>query len=383
MSPVRIIVSGMLSADLHQGGAAWAVLQYAIGLRELGHDVFVVEPIAEASWRPSGAVLERSIQAQAFRDIAARFDFEGRATLLSELSRQTAGARYASLREFAAHADVLLNVSGMLTDPVLLETIPSRVYLDLDPAFNQLWHAAEGLDMRFDGHTHFATVGQAIGRNDCAVPACDREWLPTVPPVVLSHWPAMPLPAANRGWTTVANWRAYGSITAGGVHYGQKAHSLRQMIDLPNRVDERFQLALSIHGDEARDLEALRTHRWQLVDPADAAGTPDRYRHFIQTSLAEIGIAKSGYVASRCGWFSDRSVCYLASGRPVVAQDTGFARYLPTGEGLLAFSTAEDAAASIASIRDDYPRHSRRAREIAADCFRSDLVLDRLLARVA
>ena len=381
-SPVRILVSGMIAADPHQGGATWAVLQYVLGLRRLGYDVYLVEPVTPASFRPSGSSFGATRNAAYFRAVAARFGLADRAALLQQGTNLTVGLSYAALVEAARDCELLINVSGMLTDERLLEGIPRRVYLDLDPAFVQLWDAVERIDMRLEGHTHFVTVGQAIGSAGCDIPTCGRAWIPTVQPVVLPEWPALPgNPAAD--WTTVGNWRGYGSIQYRGTLYGQKAHSLRQLIDLPARTRERVCLALSIDRGEVKDLEAIRNHGWHLVDPAAAAGTPDRYRGFIHRSKGELGIAKSGYVESQCGWFSDRSVCYLASGRPVVAQETGFSRFLPTGEGLFAFETSDAALRAIDAINGDYRRHCRRARELAEACFGAEHVLGRLLERVA
>ena len=375
---MKFIVSGMIAGDPHQGGASWAVLQYVLGLRQLGHDVHFVEPVRAAG------VLDNSPTARCFHDVVSRFDLRERAALLHEPSRTTVGVAYSRLRSMAADCDALFNISGMLTDPALLERIPCRVYLDLDPAFNQLWHACEGIDMRFDAHTHFVTVGQALGTPACTVPTCGRAWIPTLPPVVLSEWPRQqPELRADAAWTTVANWRGYGSIDRDGVLYGQKAHSLRRFLELPRMTREPMRLALAIDPGETSDVAALDAHGWPLADPRQVAGTPDDYRAFIQRSKGEIGFAKSGYVESRCGWFSDRSVCYLASGRPVVAQDTGFSQYLPTGEGLLAFDDARGAAAAMEHVAADYSRHSRRARDIAETHFGSDRVLPQLLDRVA
>jgi hypothetical protein len=378
---LRVFVSGMIAGDPHQGGATWAVLQYVLGLRGLGHDVYLVEPIASTSVRPAGASLPASINAGYFHEVAVRFDLTARAALLQRGMRQTVGVAYADLVKMAQRSDLLINISGMLTDPALFEAIPRRLYLDLDPAFNQLWHAVEGLDVRLDGHTHFATVGTLVGRPGCDVPTCGRTWLPTVPPIVLSEWPMSPGDTAAP-WTTVGNWRGYGSITANGVHYGQKAHSFRRFMALPQRTRARLRPALAIHPAEVNDLAALRDHAWELVDPVVVAGTPDAYREFIRGSKGELAIAKSGYVQSRCGWFSDRSVCYLASGRPVVAQDTGFRHSLPTGEGLFAFDTLDEAVDGIERASADYGRHSRRAREIAECHFEAAGVLGRLLEQV-
>jgi hypothetical protein len=182
--------------------------------------------------------------------------------------------------------------------------------------------------------------------------------------------------------TTIGNWRGYGSIEYKNVFYGQKAHALRKFIALPTLTEENFILALAIDPAESRDLAALASHGWHLLDPREVAHTPASYRAFIQSSKAEFGIAKSGYVTSHCGWFSDRSVCYLASGRPVIAQETGFSRFLPTGEGLFAFETTDQVLSGIDALRKDYARQVRAARAIAEDHFDSNKVLTRLLQRI-
>jgi hypothetical protein len=308
-------------------------------------------------------------------------------------TRQTVGLSYDEVRRAADQADLLINVSGMLTEEDLIDRIPLRVYLDLDPAFIQLWHATQGIDMHFAGHHRFVTIGQAIGQPTCAVPGCGLSWITTPQPVVLAHWPVAG-PITHDGLTTVGNWRGYGSIEHEGTFYGQKVHSLRQFIDLPTRTRTQFLVALAIHPGEVKDMAALARNGWHLLDPALVAGTPALYEQFIQGSKAEFGIAKSGYVASRCGWFSDRSICYrcgwfsdrsicyLASGRPVLAQETGFSRFLPTGKGLFAFTTMEDALTAIESLNSDYAGHARAARLIAEEYFDSDRVLSRLLDQI-
>jgi hypothetical protein len=378
---LTILLSGMVAGAPHQGGATWAVLQYLLGFRRLGHDAYLIEPVRPVSLRPDGVGLAESDNAAYFRRVVAEFGLEGHAALLLADTQETVGLSYGELLGVARRTDVLVNVSGMLADAELTGPVPVRVYLDLDPAFVQLWHAAEGIDMRFDGHTHFATVGQALGRPGCDVPTCGRSWLPTLPPVALDHWPVASA-VVHDGLTTVANWRGYGSVEHRGVFYGQKAHSIRRFIDLPTRTREQFLPALAIHPGEARDLEALATNGWELLDPAAVAGTPADYRQFVRGSKAEFGVAKSGYVESRCGWFSDRSTCYLASGRPVIAQETGFSRVLPTGEGLFAFETTDDVLAAVDALNADYPHHAAAARALAEEYFDSDKVLPRLLRAV-
>jgi hypothetical protein len=381
MPKLTIVVSGMIAGDTHQGGASWAVLQYLLGFRRLGHEVYFVEPLRPEVLEAASAPLETSGNAAYFREVTGAFGLEGRAALLVAGSQETVGVDYRDIVQIGRRADVLVNISGLLADEELIGDIPVRVFLDLDPAFTQLWHAVEGIDMGFDRHTHFVTVGLSVGRPECSVPTSGLPWITTLQPVVLGCWPAGGK-ISHDALTTVGNWRGYGSIQHDGVFYGQKAHSLRELMDLPTLTTEPFLLALAIHPDERRDLSALAAHGWTLVDPPRVAGTPATYRRFLQRSKAEFGIAKSGYVVSRCGWFSDRSVCYLASGRPVIAQDTGFSRFLPTGEGLFAFETSDDVLGAIETLRDDYPRQARVARSIAREHFDSDRVLRRLLNHV-
>ena len=375
---LTILLSGRIAAVPYQGGATWAVLQYLLGFKRLGHDVYFVEPVGEAALRPADTSLARSTNAAYFGRVMAEFGLEGTSALLLAGTRQTVGLPYDRLHEIARRADVLVNISGLLADEALTENIPLRAYLDLDPAFTQLWQAVEGINMRFADHNHFVTVGQAIGQPGCDVPTCGLEWITTSQPVVLERWSAA-RHITHDALTTIANWRGYGSIEHGGALYGQKAHSLRQFFSLPTLTEEKFVLALAIHPEERKDLAALRDNGWRLTDPARVAHTPASYQRFVQGSKAEFGIAKSGYVAARCGWFSDRSACYLASGRPVIAQETGFGRFLPVGAGLFAFQTIEEVLASLEALNGDYDRHARAARAVAEEYFDSDRVLNRLL----
>lgn len=378
---LTILMSGMMAGDPYQGGATWAVLQYLLGFRRLGHEVFFVEPVKAAALQPPGVPLEGSSNALSFLRVAREFGLEGKAALVLAETRHTFGLAYEQLRQAAAGADVLINISGVLADDDLTGPIPVRVYLDLDPAFNQLWQAAEGIDMHFAGHTHHVTIGLAIGQADCPVPTCGRAWITTRQPVVLEHWPVA-RNIIHDGLTTVGNWRGYGSIDYQGVFYGQKVHSWRQFMSLPGQTAEKLMPALAIHPGESKDIAALAENGWRWLDAAAVAATPAAYRQFIQGSKGEIGIAKSGYALARCGWFSDRSICYLASGRPVIAQETGFSRFLPTGKGLFSFTTCAEAVAAIETMNRDYPGQARAARAMAEEFFDSDKVLAQFLQRI-
>jgi hypothetical protein len=339
---VRILVAGMVATDPHQGGATWAVLQYVRGFEELGHEVWLVDP------GPAGPDARRYF---------AGLRLGPRATL----------GRYDG-----PTPDVLVNISGLLRDEDVLEHVPIRVYVDLDPFFNQAWHA-QGIDVGLERHTHHVTIGRSV-------PATGHEWVHTLPPVVLSSWPVAGEVRLD-AFTTVANLRSYGTVEVDGVRYGQKVHALRTLIDLPQTTPERLALALDAHPDEP-DVAALREHGWELLDPRVAAGTPDRYAEFVRGAKAELGVTKEGYVTSRCGWFSDRSAVYLASGRPVVAHDTGFGESLPVGAGLLAFADTDGARAEIEAVCGDYGRHSRAARAIAEEYLDARIVLARILREV-
>jgi len=376
---LSIIVTGMVAGHPGQGGAAWAVLQYVLGLRALGHEVTLVEPITVPA-EQTDAAFAASDAAAYFRRLVADFGLEGSAALVRSGSRATVGVPHDELARRAGRADILLNISGMLRDPALTEPVPRRVFLDLDPAFNQMWQA-QGIAMGFDRHSHFATIAWNIGQAGCTVPTCGRQWITTPQPVVLDRWPVA-TEIAHDGLTTVAHWRSYGSVTYDGIFYGQKAHAWRELMALPTLTTEKCLPALAIHPEEFRDLAALRDAGWQMLDPAEHCNTPADYRRFVQGSKAELAIAKSGYVLSRCGWFSDRSVCYLASGRPVIAHDTGFRSRLPTGEGLFGFANTDDILAAINAINADYPRHCRAARALAEEYFDSRRVLPTLLEAI-
>ena len=362
---MRILVSGMIAGEPGQGGASWAVLQYLLGLRRLGHEVALAEPV-ERIEPESLAHLDA---------VAAGFGLDRVALVAADGS--SAPLPRDRLKAFAREADLLLNVSGMLADPELLEPVPVRAYLDLDPFFNQHWHL-QGAEMGFAAHTHFVTVATAIGQPGCEVPTLGRDWITTLPPVVLEHWPRAGEPP-TLPFTSVGHWRSYGPIEHEGRRYGLRAHALRELIELPERTAAELSLALAIHPDERADLEALARHGWKLLDPAEVAATPKAYREFVRASAGELGVAKEGYIRSRSGWFSDRSACYLASGRPVVAADTGFGGKLPVGEGLLAFDDVEGAASALDSVLARPAEHAAAARAIAEDLLDSDRVLARLL----
>jgi hypothetical protein len=256
------------------------------------------------------------------------------------------------------------------------------VFVDIDPGFGQMWRDL-GLHDAFRGHTDFVTLGRNIGRPDCTIPTCGLNWVTMSQPVVLEHWPAQP-PRPEGAFTSIGAWRGLnGPIEYKGKTYGLRVHEFRKFVGLPARCPgTRFEMALGIHPGDAKDIALLRENGWSLVEPKTVAGGPEEYRAYIAGSKAEFMVPKQMYVETNSGLLSDRSVYYLASGRPVLARDTGIRHLYPTGEGLLTFSTLEEAAAGVEAINHDYERHCRAAREIAIEYFDSDKVLTRLLGKL-
>lgn len=381
MNRTHVVVAASVAATSQQAGWSWAVLQYLVGFQQLGCRVTFVDVLDARTRAAMPAPLHESPFAAWFLDIVSKYGMSDGAALLAAGSHDTVGLSYRELRDLVRSADVLLNVSGRLRDEELLGDARRAVYLDVDPAFTQLWQHVQGIDMGLAGHHRFVTVGPLIGDGH-VVPSLGQEWIPTLPPVVLSHWPVA-TELVYDALTTVANWRGYGSIEYQGTLFGQKVHTLRALMALPQKTTERFVLALGIDPGETRDVAALADHGWTVIDPVTVTGTLDGYQRFVRGSKAEFGIAKSGYVLSQCGWISDRSVCYLASGRPVIAQDTGFGRLVPTGEGLFRFTAEDDVLRAIDEMNRDYAAHARAARALAEEYFDARRVLARLLERVA
>jgi hypothetical protein len=362
-----VVVAGALANKAGSGGEAWVRMSWVRGLERLGIDVRFVEELAGE--RTDAAAVNW------FADVTTRFGLAGRATLL-HAGEAIVGPSLAELEALAAET-TLVNISGHLQTPTLQKAFRRRVMVDLDPGFTQFWHDQGMAGANVEGHDLYFTIGELIGTRDCPVPTGGIEWHPVRPPVVLEDWSAV-APAGLDRFTTIASWRGpFGPIEHEGRTYGLKVHEFRKFLDLPRRSGEAFEIALDIHPADDKDLEALREHRWQIVDPRSVAGDPDDFRAYVQSSGAEFSVAQGIYVDTQCGWFSDRTTRYLASGKPALVQDTGFSQTLPVGEGLVAFSTLEGTIAGTADIAERYPEHCEAARSLAEDHFDAGRVLAR------
>lgn len=384
MSRGTIVVGGALAQRPGVGGHTWVVLQYVLGLRRLGWDVLLLDrldSLACVDATGQSVPPQDSINLRYATEVIQRFGLEQSYALDYNNGEQFIGVSRQTVFERTRQSALLLNIMGFVTDEEVLARATRRLFLDIDPGYGQMWRAL-GLADVFRGHDVYATIGRRIGDPTCPIPTCGLEWIPTWQPVVLDQWPVVEAPAAL-SFTSIASWRgSYGPIEYGSTVYGLRVHQFRAYVDMPGRTGQRFELALKIHPADVRDLRSLRDHGWELVDPRVVAGDPWSYRTYIQSSPCEFMVAAGMPVQTASGWFSDRSACYLSSGRPVLAQDTGLDGLLPTGRGLVTFRTPDEAQAAVEELARDYRLHARAARQVAEEVFDSDKVLGDLLARV-
>jgi hypothetical protein len=377
---MTVIVAGAIANKPGNGGEAWVRLSWALGLRRLGLDVHLVEQISPASLE-GGGDLAASSAGTFFREVVEGFGLAGAATLVREDTGETLGLAADDLRELGRSAAALVNLSGHLTLPWLVDPVPRRVFVDLDPGFTQAWHAG-GHDVRLAGHHHHYTVGLNVGAAGCPIPAGGVDWRPVVPPVLLDEWPVADGGEAER-FTTVARWRAsHGPVEIAGTTHGLKVHEFRKVLPFPRRVAAPVEIALDIHPADGADLDALHEHGWRVVDPGRVAGDPWSFRDYVRGSAAEFSVAQGAYAGTGSGWVSDRTAHYLASGRPALVQDTGAGSALPVGEGLVTFSSLDEAVAGAERIMADYPAHRAAARDLAERHFAAERVLGRLAEEV-
>ena len=379
----RVIVFG-IAFWYPLAGVTFQFLHYLLGLRRLGYDVYYVED--SGRWVYDPRINDLSPHASGNVDaVAPVLEAHGFAGHWAFRGNYPDGRCYGMEEEailgLYRDADVMLNVTGGQEMREEHLVCPRRIYVESDPFASQVRVAQgdEATIAALDAHdTHFS-FGENIGHEGCAVPVGRYDWLPTRQPVSMDLWETDPAPP-GAAYTTVTTWhnRGKGVVHEGETYHWTKDREFELFLDLPRRRPARFELAVSA-DDDART--RLADHGWHQVDSVHVSGDIGRYRSYIAGSRAEFTVARDQYVRPRTGWFSDRSACYLAAGRPVVTQETGFSRVLPTGEGLFAFATMDDVLGAVDAIEGDYRRHSRCAREIAAEYFSAEQVLTGLMDR--
>jgi len=384
---MKIVVTGLI-ATYPLGGVALDYLAFVSGFRELGHEVFYLEDTGQWLYDPRTYTYTDDVTYNLtyLQQTLARTggDFSRRWALRAPDGTYH-GADLAKVRAFCDDADLFLNVSGGCWLRDEYRGARCIAYLDSDPCYSQakLQAVEQGTateDQIYSvglirAHNRFFTFAENIGAADCTIPSCGLDWQPTRQPLVLRDWPYSFDPSARR-YTTVMSWKTDVTLpTLSGKTYGGKDVELTRFIDLPRRTPVALEIALS--GVAPRD-ELVR-HGWGIVDAHEKSTTPEVYLSYLRGSRGEWSIAKNAYVASRSGWFSTRSAAYLALGRPVIVQDTGFRPYYPAGAGIFAFDTMDEAVAALATVEADYRRQCEAARATAESELDARRVLQRLL----
>ena len=371
---LKILCSGFLFRH-PIGGHTWHHLQYLIGLKNLGHEVSYFE---DFGWKESCFNADddamTSDPAFGIEYMQRVFDRHGLKIEWCYLAEdETArGMPREKLAQVCRECDLYLNLSN-LNRISEVEQCRRRVMVDTDPVFTQI--GALGADDAFENYHALFTYGENVHRANCTMPTAGMKWLPTRQPVVLDLWTASP-PPVDGPITTVMNWTPLEPIKFEGRLYGQKDQEFEPFFSLPRTIELPMQMAVNAPLKVRNRLEA---GGWRLRHPLKITRDPWTYQEFLRGSRAEFCVAKHGYVTTRCGWFSDRTSAYLATGRPGVVQDTGFSDFLPCGEGLIAWTRPADAVEGIRRVASDPQKHGRAARKIVEEHFDAKRVLTDLL----
>ena len=379
-----VVISAYKVANFTDGGGHfWVYMQYVQGLRRLGCEVYWLEQL-----RPAGDPEREARLVSTFLDRMKHFGLEGR-TLLYALDRDRQGdagsirfiGRTPSQAEAVLRgADLVLNFHYAI-DPRVLAWARRTALVDIDPGLLQFWMSTGQLAV--PPHDLYLTTSETVGTPAARVPDCGLRWIHTRPPVCLELWPFTYDPGAE-AFTTVSTWSSTNwlKLTEDGktvLRENTKRVSFLRFVELPRHTRQPLELALYLVDDDAEDRARLEHHGWRVRDSREFAGSPEAYQSYVQRSRGEFSCAKPSYVEFQSAWISDRTLCYLASGKPAVVQHTGPSSVLPHGEGMFRFTSLDEAAQALATINADYARHCRAAREIAEAQFDSKRVLETVL----
>lgn len=383
-----VIVGGFLGL-LPIGGVVWDYIQYVIGFWRMGYDVYYLEdtkiyPVFGKVWNDSSDTVNR------LHTIMKYFGLEDRYIYRDELTQQFFGKSKMEYLELCKGADIFINISCANVIREEYSKIPVRILLDTDPMFTQIQinsnqsftSGTSNLKELAQWHTHHFTFGENIFGKDCLIPPGEFSWVPTRQPICMDFWKDKELDSSKESFTTLMNWKAGKKFHFDGQYWGQKDVTFPLIVNIPKSLSNiSFKLAVNetVVGVDAGQLEKLLETGWRIVSPEKASGNHLLYQEFIYSSKGEISVAKETYVKARTGWFSCRSACYLAAGRPVVAQDTGWSEFYPTGLGLFSFSDENEAIQAIQEISENWKANSLRARELAEAYFDHKIVLGKLI----
>jgi hypothetical protein len=376
VKPKVVVVLGIMGCLPVAGtGVAWNTLQHLIALRRLGYDVYYVE--ATAVWPFNATTDDCTFPVAYISNLLNRFGFENKwAYVAAHSDNRCYGLSELQVKDLYARADAIINLFGgtILRDEHM--RCPVRIYLETDPVVHQI-RIANGEERYINlvaAHTALFTWGTNYGASDCGVPLQSFEYKPTRSPVLLDCWDSPCNPAA-RYFTTIGHWdQSVKDLEYDGERYSWSKHrEFLKLLELPRRTTQEFSLALAI--DDSATVQMLEGYGWRVEDAYQISETLESYRAYIRGSRGELTVAKDMNVRLRSGWFSERSACYLAAGKPVITQETGFSKSIPTGLGLYGFQKLEDIPPAIEAINSDYPRHAQAAKEIAAEYFDAEKLL--------
>lgn len=381
--PKSLLVVGTLASNPY-AGMAWMHMQIAAGLRRLGHDVYYFETTASWPYDPirSTHINDSDYALPYLKRVAESFGLGERwAYRRSYSDKAWFGLSRTKAEELLAHADAVLNVAGATRFAEEGIKIGRLVYFGTDPGHHEIAFAQgdESVRTLIEEHDDYVTYGENIGSSDCPIPPLPHFRSRARQPVLLDLWkdgaPSKP------EFTTVGNWRQTGCDIrfANEIYHWSKHHEFLKFIDLPGRIGQPIELATGLANLSDDEREMLESNGWRLLDALPFTTDPWPYRDYVRSSHGEFTVAKDLNVRLRSGWFSERSACYLAAGRPVITQDTGFGKFIPTGEGLFSFNRMDEIVAAFDAINSDYQRHSRAARAIAEEYFRAETVLGKVL----
>lgn len=394
MEKLRIVVGGFIGL-YPIGGATWDYIQYPLGLKKLGHDVYYIEdtmqyPVYQQEgelWNDATYCIKYLQHVMegcglgekwAYRDVA---------------SGQSFGMSEAQIQQVIKSADVFINIScsTFLREEYL--KIPKRILIDSDPMFTQVRYHLElegnpemakcNTRHMLENHNYLFTFGENIGRTDCWIPTFGFKWLTTRQPICLDLWKDS---AMNTGssFSSIMNWSEKKKLKYNNEEWGQKDVEFNKFKGIPKQSRQgTFKVVInrSSNPGSTFNLKDLELEKWQILDPHKTVATPSDYKNFIEQSFAEFSVAKETYVKSNSGWFSCRSACYLAAGKPVITQDTGWSKFIPAGQGLHAFTDVESALKGIEQVIAYSRKESKAATEIAEEYFDSDKILTDMLER--
>lgn len=394
MKKLKIVVGGFIGL-FPTGGATWDYLQYPLGLKLMGHDVYYIEdtmlyPVYQAS---GDSWDDCTFGVEYLKKAMAEVGLENNWAYRDVASGKIFGMSETKLKSICETADVFINVSSstFLRDEYL--NIPVKILIDTDPMFTQyqyyLKQEAGGTEAQaakdyMNAHNLFFTFGLNIGQPDCRIPQFDFNWLTTKKPICLQFWDQPFSPHSKFGFTSIMNWTERPDFIYENESWGQKNKEFQKFFDLPAASGEKYEIIINRPKDTetTKSMAFLEKCGWTVLSPDHLISDKENYKNFVQSSFAEFSVTKETYIKSNSGWFSGRSAVYLASGKPVLTQDTQWSKYIPSGEGVFAINDLETAIQAVKEVTGNYARHARAAKDIAQEYFDSSKVLADILKHV-